>query len=285
LGDRTDRRALASLSAVGLGLISGALAFQAAAHLDLLWPLYVLAALHAGLAAISGPLRRTFIPSLLPVEQLTAGMSLNRLSFQLMLTLGPALAGLIAADPGLGLPGCYLIDAVSFAASLYGLARLPDVTVPTPHAAHPAGTRRGPALHPAQRQPRRCVPGRSDRHRVRPPHRLVSRDQRPALRRRSPHARIVRHRDRRRRTAHRDSLRSAEPRRAPGRGNARLARRLGSRVRRLRRRPRTRSHARDARDRRRRRQHHRRTARNDHPDQHTGSAARTHHRRRIRRRR
>jgi MFS family permease len=59
-----------------------------------------------------------------------AGMSLNRLSFQLMLTLGPALAGLISAAPGLGLPGCYLIDAVSFAASLYGLARLPDVAYP-----------------------------------------------------------------------------------------------------------------------------------------------------------
>lgn len=130
LADRTDRRALASLTSVGLALISGVLAFQASAHFDLLWLLYVLAAMHAALAAISGPLRRTFIPSLLPAEQLVAGMALNRLSFQLMLTLGPALAGLIAAAPWLGLPGCYLIDAVSFAASLYGLARLPDVLYP-----------------------------------------------------------------------------------------------------------------------------------------------------------
>src|ERR1700759_413877 len=130
LADRSDRRALASLTTVGLALISGVLAFQASAHLDPLWLLYVLAAMHAALAAISGPLRRTFIPSLLPAEQLAAGMALNRLSFQLMLTLGPALAGLIAAAPGLGLPGCYLIDAVSFAASLYGLARLPEVLYP-----------------------------------------------------------------------------------------------------------------------------------------------------------
>jgi MFS family permease len=130
LADSTDRRALASLTSVGLALISGVLAIQASAHLDLLWLLYVLAAMHAALAAISAPLRRTFIPSLLPAEQLVAGMALNRLSFQLMLTLGPALAGLIAAAPGLGLPGCYLIDAASFAASLYGLARLPDVPYP-----------------------------------------------------------------------------------------------------------------------------------------------------------
>ena len=130
LADGIDRRVLASLSSVGLALISAVLAFQASAHLDLLWLLYMLAAMHAALAAISGPLCRTFIPSLLPTEQLVAGMALNRLSFQLMLTLGPALAGLIAAAPGLGLPGCYLIDAVSFAASLYGLARLPNLPYP-----------------------------------------------------------------------------------------------------------------------------------------------------------
>jgi MFS family permease len=130
LADRTDRRALASLASVGLALISGVLALQASASLDLLWLLYVLAAVHAALGAISGPIRRTFIPGLLPAEQLVAGMALNRLSFQIMLTVGPALAGLIAAVPGLGLPGCYLIDALSFGASLYGLARLPHVRYP-----------------------------------------------------------------------------------------------------------------------------------------------------------
>jgi MFS family permease len=127
LADKTDRRRLALLTTAGLALILGVLAFQASARLDLLWLLYVLAAMHAALAAINGPLRRTFIPSLLPAEQLGAGMALGRLSFQVMLTCGPAVAGLIAATPGLGLPGCFMIDAVSFAASLYGLARLPDI--------------------------------------------------------------------------------------------------------------------------------------------------------------
>ena len=37
------------------------------------------------------------------------------------------MAGLITAAPGLGLPACYLIDAVSFAFSLYGVARLPTL--------------------------------------------------------------------------------------------------------------------------------------------------------------
>ena len=47
------------------------------------------------------------------------------LSFQVTLTAGPALAGLIAASSHLGLRACYLLDAVSFAAALYAVARLP----------------------------------------------------------------------------------------------------------------------------------------------------------------
>jgi hypothetical protein len=82
-------------------------------------------AVSSSFSAISAPVRRTFIPSLLPADQLTAGLALNRLSFQVMLTAGPGLAGLITAAPGLGLRMCYLIDAASFACSMYGVARLP----------------------------------------------------------------------------------------------------------------------------------------------------------------
>src|SRR5207247_9182633 len=71
------------------------------------------------------PARSTFIPSLLPPSQLAAGLALDRLSRQIMLTAGPALAGVIAAAPHLGLRACYLIDVVSFTAALYGIARLP----------------------------------------------------------------------------------------------------------------------------------------------------------------
>ena len=91
----------------------------------------------SAVSAINAPARRTFIPSLLPAGQLAAGLALSRLSFQIMLTAGPAMAGLIAAAPGLGLRACYLIDAASFAAALYGVARLPAL----PLAA--AGSRRG----------------------------------------------------------------------------------------------------------------------------------------------
>jgi MFS family permease len=81
----------------------------------------------SALSAVDRPARSTFVPNLLPASQLAAGLALNRLSFQIVLTAGPALAGLITAAPHLGLRACYLIDAVSFTAALYGLARLPPM--------------------------------------------------------------------------------------------------------------------------------------------------------------
>ena len=125
--DTRDRRKLVLLTSVFSAAFSGGLAVQAFVGLHLVLVIYVLAAAQSVLGSISGPARRTFIPSLLPTEQLPAGLALNRLSFQVTLIAGPALAGLITSVPALGLRGCYLIDAVSFAASLYGVAGLPTM--------------------------------------------------------------------------------------------------------------------------------------------------------------
>jgi len=138
LADAVDRRKLVLAAGTGSAAVSAGLAAQAFAGLHSVWLLYVLVALSASFSAISSPVRRTFIPSLLPAGQVAAGLALNRLSFYIMLTAGPALAGLITAAPSLGLPACYLVDAASFAGSLYGVARLPAL----PRRA--AAARRGP---------------------------------------------------------------------------------------------------------------------------------------------
>jgi MFS family permease len=127
IADAVDRRKLVLVISGCSAGVSGGLAAQAFAGLHSVWLLYALVAVSASLSAVNAPVRRTFIPSLLPADQLTAGLALNRLSFQVMLTAGPALAGLITAAPGLGLRACYLIDAASFACSLYGVARLPTL--------------------------------------------------------------------------------------------------------------------------------------------------------------
>jgi MFS family permease len=138
LTDAVDRRKLVLVTTSCLAVVSAALAAQAVAGLDLVWLLYALVAVQSSLIAVDRPARSTFIPSLLPASQLAAGLALDRLSFQIVLTAGPALAGLIAAAPHLGLQACYLVDTVSFAAALYGVARLPAMR---PHG---GGTRPSP---------------------------------------------------------------------------------------------------------------------------------------------
>ena len=125
IADAVDRRKLVLVITCCNSAVSAGLAAQALAGLGSVWLLYALVAVSSSFSAINAPVRRTFIPSLLPADQLTAGLALNRLTGQIMLTVGPGMAGLIAAAPGLGLRACYLIDAASFAGSLYGVARLP----------------------------------------------------------------------------------------------------------------------------------------------------------------
>jgi len=134
--DATDRRKLVLVTSSCLAVVSAAFAAQAFAGLGLVWLLYALVAVQSSLVAIDRPARSTFVPSLLPGSQLAAGMALSRLSFQITLTAGPALAGVIAASSHLGLRACYLLDAVSFTAALYGVARLPAMR-PQASAARP----------------------------------------------------------------------------------------------------------------------------------------------------
>jgi MFS family permease len=136
VADAADRRKLVLVTSWCLAAVSAALAAQAFAGLRMVGLLYVLVALQFSLSAVDRPARSTFVPSLLPAGKVPAALALNRLSGQVTLIAGPALGGIIAAAPHLGLQWCYLIDAISFAASLYGVARLPAMR-PRDGAARP----------------------------------------------------------------------------------------------------------------------------------------------------
>jgi MFS family permease len=133
--DAVDRRRLALGTGTVLAAVSVALAVQAFAGLHAVGLLYGLAAIQSGVAAIDWPTRAALVPSLLPASQRTAGLALSRFSFQITAVVGPALAGVIAAAPHLGLRACYLVDGVSFLAALYGISRLP--AMPPQAAARP----------------------------------------------------------------------------------------------------------------------------------------------------
>ncbi|MGI8679038.1 MAG: MFS transporter [Jatrophihabitans sp.] len=123
--DSVDRRRLVLVASSVQALVSVGFAAQAFAGTNALWLLYALTAMQGGVGAINAPARRTFMPRLLRRELMPAGAALTMISMYVSMISGPALAGLIAAGGGLRL--CYLIDAVTFLAALYGVFRLPPM--------------------------------------------------------------------------------------------------------------------------------------------------------------
>jgi MFS family permease len=133
IADAVDRRKLVLVMTACSAVVSGALFLQALAGLRWLWFVYVLVAISSAIGAINAPARRTFIRSIVTPDQLLTALALNRVSFQTMLIGGPALAGVVTGV--VGLKGCYLVDTISFAGSLYGVVRMP--AVPAASAARP----------------------------------------------------------------------------------------------------------------------------------------------------
>ncbi|TCO65920.1 putative MFS family arabinose efflux permease [Actinocrispum wychmicini] len=134
--DAVDRRKLMLLTSSLLAAVSAAFAWQALAGNGQVWPLYLLIVVQSTIASVNSAALRTFAPRLLPPELLPAGAALNVFAFHGSMIIGPPIAGLIAA--GWGLRGCYLVDLVSFAGALYGIARLPPM--------RPRGTPTRPGL-------------------------------------------------------------------------------------------------------------------------------------------
>lgn len=123
LVDRRDRRVVYLTALVGQAGCSVLLAVQAF-FLDLsVAGLLGIVVLQGTFSAAGAPAARTFLPRLLPPEQLAAGLALTRISFQGAMLLGPALGGVVVGVWGVG--ACYALDAVTFCAALYGGIGLP----------------------------------------------------------------------------------------------------------------------------------------------------------------
>jgi MFS family permease len=125
LVDAVDRRRLVLIGSVVQLLVSLAFAAQAFADLGLVWLLYVLVAGQSLVGSVTAPARRTFMPRLLPEGQVPQAAALTMLAMHASMVVGPSLAGLIAAAGGLRV--CYLVDAITFTASMYGVFRLPPM--------------------------------------------------------------------------------------------------------------------------------------------------------------
>jgi MFS family permease len=125
VADAVDRRKLVLATTAAQAGLSAILLAQAVAGVRWTWLLYAVVAVQSGLFALDSPARQAFVPRLLPVRLLPAANALRQVEFNIGMTAGPLLAGVIVATAGYG--AAYALDAVSFTASLWAVASLPSM--------------------------------------------------------------------------------------------------------------------------------------------------------------
>ncbi len=123
IADAVDRRRLVLLTTVGQAALALVLVAQAVAGLGSTLLLYAVVAVQAGLFAIDSPARQAFVPRLLPVALLPAANALKQVEFNLGVTVGPLLAGLLIGR--YGYEAAYGLDALTFLAAIVAVAGLP----------------------------------------------------------------------------------------------------------------------------------------------------------------
>jgi MFS family permease len=135
LADALDRRRMVQVTELSLALLSGLLMLNALLLHPQVWPLYVVAAMSAGLDALQRPSLDALLPRLVERSELTAASALFSLRSTSGMILGPAAAGLLIAS--FGLPVAYAVDMATFAVSLVALSRMRAVP-PPPDATRPS---------------------------------------------------------------------------------------------------------------------------------------------------
>lgn len=130
LADVFDRRRVliaavlvAWTSTLALGGLATWEALQPAGEHVPVWPFYVVTTVNAVAATIAGATRMAVVGRILPPELISRATALNGIGFGTQLTVGPALAGVLAAS--IGLAWTFAIDAVLFTAGFLGVWMLP----------------------------------------------------------------------------------------------------------------------------------------------------------------
>lgn len=125
LADSFDRRIVALLSAIVAWGSTAGLAVYSWSGADPVLPLYLLITVNTVAATMVGVARQAIVPRLIRRELLPAAGALGGISGGLMLTVGPALAGVLVAS--VGISWTYTIDTFLFIAAFFGLYTLPSV--------------------------------------------------------------------------------------------------------------------------------------------------------------
>jgi MFS family permease len=125
LADAVDRRRLLLQTEVALVIVSALLAVNAALPHPQVWALYVLLTLGTTAFSLGTPALRSLLPRIVPEDQIAAASALEGIYSNFAAAAGPVLAGVLISF--VGLTTTYVIDVVTFAASLTALWLLPPL--------------------------------------------------------------------------------------------------------------------------------------------------------------
>lgn len=116
LAERFSKRRLLVITQTTAGVLALTLGVLVATGAVRLWMVYGLALALGVVNAIDNPVRQTFVHELVGRAQLANAVMLNSIVVNLSRVIGPAIAGVIAAQFGLG--PCFIINGLSFGAVL-----------------------------------------------------------------------------------------------------------------------------------------------------------------------
>jgi MFS family permease len=118
--DRLNQRKLLMLTQATMGVLALLLGALTIAGVVQLWHVYVFAFLSGSAAALDAPVRQTFVAEMVGDADLSNAVALNSSSFNAAQMIGPAAAGLLIANVGIG--WAFLLNGLSFAAVLVSMS-------------------------------------------------------------------------------------------------------------------------------------------------------------------
>jgi MFS family permease len=136
LADAFDRRKVLIVSSLVAWGATVGIAALAWLRIEVVWPLYVLSALNAAAATITGATRQAVEARLVRRDLLPAASALMGIAVGLFVTVGPALGGILVAT--VGFAWTYTVDVLLFFAAFAGILSLPSLP--------PQGERHAPGL-------------------------------------------------------------------------------------------------------------------------------------------
>ena len=135
VADAVDRRRMLLISDVALLLVTGGLLINALLPNPTVWFLFVAEALGTAAYGFQRPARNALTPGLVGEDLLLPAIAVEDLVSTLARVVGPSIAGVLIGI--VGLPGAFVIDIGTFAASLIAIWLLPSIP-PAPDADRPS---------------------------------------------------------------------------------------------------------------------------------------------------